>query len=518
MTIYLIVYFGAVLAAILMVPIVSRSAKRWNLLDAPSARKVHKIPLPRVGGIAIVAATLALVLPVFFFSNTVGESFRQSRSQFIALLSGAFCIFVVGLIDDLHPLAGGIKLLSLVVAALIVCASGATISSFSLASLFSVRTGLAAWPITVCWIVGIAVCVSAIDGLDGLAAGIAAIVCGILVILALWSGQEAMAVLMMALLGGITGFLFFNFYPAKIFMGDCGSLFLGFMIGAGSVVCQMKTSTIVGLAIPFLVLGVPILDTGLVVAFRAVIQRRSMFAPDRNHLHHRLLRLGLHHRTAVIVIYAMTAICASLGIFMLRAKGNWSVTLLVGGIALMFSMFVCLQRGRYRRLLNGLKRNLAVAHQARIQNRRFEDTQVRMRESVSFSAWWQTLCSMAAEMGFRSLGLWERENGAFVNTCVWSAQKQDSSVGRILQLSLPVQVKEGLDRELRACIVAQNYLELGGRQAMLLTRLMDEFPMPERRQDRKAGDKTADTTQSFRTDAGTLDCRKTNRRDFGDDN
>ncbi len=476
---YLAVYFGSAVVAMLLVPIVSRLAKKYHLVDQPGPRKVHQVPLPRVGGIAFVIATLALVLPVFFLNNAVGESFRQSRAQFIALLAGAVFMFAVGLIDDLRPVRGVIKLLCLVAAALAVCASGAAVHTVSAGSLFVLRTGWAAWLFTVCWIVGITVCVSLLDGLDGLAAGIAAMVCGILVILALWSGQTAMAVLMLALLGGVTGFLFFNFYPAKIFMGDCGSLFLGFMIGAGSIVCQTKTSALVGLAVPFLVLGVPILDTGLVFAFRGVIGRRSLFAPDGRHFHHRLLRLGLHHRAAVIVMYAMTAIGASLGVFVLSTSGTWSIGLLVGGIALLFSMYACLHLGRYHKLFNGLKHNLAVARQARVQARSFESAQTQMYRSTSFPEWWRIVCAMGEHMRFQSLGLWHQDNGRYVNTCTWHAPQKKSTTGRTIKLSLPLESNGGPQRELRACICAEDNLELSGRQAMLLARLMDEFPPPQ---------------------------------------
>lgn len=477
---YLIVYFGSVLVAMLLVPFVSQLAKRYHVVDHPGPRKVHQVPIPRVGGIAFVIATFVLVLPMFFLNNSVGESFRQSASQFIALLAGAYFMFVIGLFDDLRPVRGSIKLLCLVAAALAVCASGATVHAFSAESWFILRTSWVAWLLTVCWIVGITVCVSLLDGLDGLAAGIAAMVCGILVILALWSGQAAMAVLMLALLGGVTGFLFFNFYPAKIFMGDCGSLFLGFMIGAGSVVCQTKTSTLVGLAVPFLVLGVPILDTGLVIAFRGVIMRRSLFAPDSRHLHHRLLRLGLHHRAVVIVMYAMAAIGASIGIFVLSTSGTWSMGLLVGGVALLFSVYACLHLGRYHKLFNGLKHNLAVARQAKVQARSFESAQTRMNRFTSFPEWWQTLCAMGEQMHFQSVGLWRRENGTYVNTCAWHAPQEEAANGRTIKLSLPLESNVEPQCELRASIYAKDYLELSGHQAMLLARLMDEFPPPQR--------------------------------------
>jgi UDP-N-acetylmuramyl pentapeptide phosphotransferase/UDP-N-acetylglucosamine-1-phosphate transferase len=137
------------------------------------------------------------------------------------------------------------------------------------------------------WIVTITVCMNLVDGLDGLAAGIAAMVCGLIALLAFWTDQPAMALLMLALLGSVTGFLFFNFHPAKIFMGDGGSMFLGFLIGAGSIVCQTKTPTFVGLAVPFLALGVPVFDTAFAIV-RAALERR-LIRPDRGHLHHRLL-------------------------------------------------------------------------------------------------------------------------------------------------------------------------------------------------------------------------------------
>ena len=156
-----------------LVPIVSRLAKKFRLVDAPGPRKVHKTPIPRIGGIVFVVSTLALVLPLFFLDNKIGQSFRESRTEFIALLAGASFIFMVGLIDDLRSVRGYIKLLCLIVASLAICASGATLHSISMGSWFELETGWAAWPITILWIIMITVCMNLIDGLDGLAAGIA---------------------------------------------------------------------------------------------------------------------------------------------------------------------------------------------------------------------------------------------------------------------------------------------------------------------------------------------------------
>ncbi len=503
---YLTVYFGTVLLAMFLVPVVSRLAKWYRLVDAPGLRKVHKTPIPRIGGIVFVVSTLALVLPVFFLNNTIGQSFRESRTEFIVLLAGAGFIFAVGLFDDLRSVRGYIKLLCLIAASLAICASGATIHSIHVGTWFQPELGWAAWPLTVFWIVMVTVCLNTIDGLDGLAAGVAVIVCGSIVLLALWSGQSAMVVLMLALLGSVTGFLFFNFHPAKIFMGDGGSMFLGFLIGAGSIVCQAKTHTLVGLALPFLVLGVPILDTGFVVIGRRFLERRSIFASDRNHVHHYLLDLGLHHRTVVIIIYAVTAMSASIGLFMLTADSGWSVGLLAGGLLLLFSMFACLHGRRYRGILRTLKRNWVIAREARAEMSCFGKAQVRMCESRSFHAWWKTVCVMGKQMHFHSIELWNRHNGHYVSTCAWNAPVVKSTTGETVKLSLPLHGKGAAKWEIRARIWVDGYLELSGRQAMLLARLMDEFPPPEQQEEAETLEQCANTTRrsTIKEKAGSL--------------
>jgi len=475
---YLIVYFGTVLVAMFLVPIVSRLARFYNLVDKPGPRRVHLNAVPRIGGLAIIVSTYALVLPIFFLNNNIGQHFRESQLEFSTLLIAAAFIFIVGLIDDLHPIQGRIKLLCIIGASLAICASGATISAISLGTSFNIHTGWAAWPITVSWIVIITVCINLIDGLDGLAAGIAVIVCGTILFLAFWSGQAAMIVLMLALLGSVTGFLFFNFYPAKIFMGDCGSMFLGFMIGASSIICQNKTSTLVGLAIPFLVLGAPILDTGFVIISRRILERRSVFSPDRNHLHHRLLEYGFRHRTVVIVIYSITAILASIGVLMLTTRGKWTEEILVGGLLLMFSMFAVLHSGRLRKILKALRYNWNMANEARKETRIFENASVKMHESVSFPAWWDTVCEMCKEMHFHDIGVWNLHNGQYINTSVWK-EPEDNCTHKSAKFILPLDGNGTVKWEIRANICADGYLERSGRQAMLLARLIGNFPPPE---------------------------------------
>jgi UDP-GlcNAc:undecaprenyl-phosphate/decaprenyl-phosphate GlcNAc-1-phosphate transferase len=471
-------YFGTVLIAMALVPFISRWAKKHHVVDAPGLRKVHRIPIPRIGGIAFIVPTLAVVLPLFFMNNDIGQSFREEQWEFIVLLLTSSLVFTVGLLDDLRSVPGTIKLLCVIFASLAVCASGATLRSFGIGT-WEVQTGWAAWPLTVFWITAITVCLNLTDGLDGLAGGISAIVCGMIALLAFLTDQGAMVVLMLALLGSVTGFLFFNFYPAKIFMGDCGSMFLGFVIGAGSIVCQTKVPTLVGLAIPFLALGVPVLDTGFAVIRRRVFERRSMFAPDRRHLHHRLMDLGLHQRTVVIIIYAVTAISASVGVFMLTVEGGWSVVLLgIGLLALVF-MFACLHSRQYCEMLMALKHNREIAREEHVARRCFERVELMMREAKSFQTWWTTLCRMAQDMQFMSISLWNRRSGKCVKACRWDAPEGKFPSDRTAEFSLPLLKNEASEWEIRARIWINGCLEIGGQQAMFLARIADEFPPPE---------------------------------------
>ncbi|OHB76604.1 MAG: hypothetical protein A2Z25_06055 [Planctomycetes bacterium RBG_16_55_9] len=477
-SIYLTIYFGTVGMAMFLVPIVSRLAKKYRYFDDPDPRKVHQTPIPRIGGIALFTSTLSVMAFVFFASNHLSEHLRQMKMEFLVLLAASSFIFAVGLIDDLRSLPGYIKLSCVIAASLDICASGATLRSVSMGTWFELETGWAAWPLTVLWIVTITACMNLIDGLDGLAAGITFIVCGTIALMAFLSGQLAMVVLMLALLGSVTGFLFFNFYPAKIFMGDCGSMFLGFMIGAGSIVCQSKTSTFVGLALPFLAMGVPILDAGVVVIRRHVIERRSMFAPDRGHLHHRLLSLGLHQRTAVIVIYALTGISASIGVFMLNAEGRQSVALFGIGLLLLIVVFASLHGRRCCEIAMALRHNRTVLHESRIAKHDFEDAQIRMQETTSFSAWWETLCDMARQMHFQSIGVWNRSNDRCMMTRAWHAVGGTIEAGKTMKLTFPLQRNGIVQWEIRAHIWINSFLESSGHHAMLLARLMDEFPPP----------------------------------------
>jgi UDP-GlcNAc:undecaprenyl-phosphate GlcNAc-1-phosphate transferase len=295
------------LATDLLIPLVTRMAYKLGRVDVPDARKVHTVPIPRLGGVAIFLGfgiALAVVEAL-----TPGPLFPRS-GPFLGLFLGATMIFFLGIADDLKPLPAKFKLLMQILAAGVAVYFGARIDFLSnpAGGLFLLAPAIA-FPLTIFWLVGITNTINLIDGLDGLAGGVSLIAASTTALIAIQTHQPTIALVALALIGATIGFLRYNWNPAKIFMGDSGSLFLGFTLAALSVVGLLKLLATAALLVPVLILGVPIFDTAFAIVRRAW-NRRPIFSPDRGHLHHRLLGLGLSQRRTVIVIYG---ICLFLG-------------------------------------------------------------------------------------------------------------------------------------------------------------------------------------------------------------
>ena len=401
---YEVVFLGAMLMAILTTPIATRVARAMRALDQPDARKIHASAIPRLGGIAIVFSVLVLTLPVLALDNAIGAAFRDGQMQFIVIVAGAMFMFVVGLIDDLKGLRARIKLFAQLGAAAAVCASGVRIHSVSIDGLGTWDFGWLSWPITICWIVGVTNALNLIDGLDGLAAGISVIACGVVAVFALYMGQPVMSVLMLAVVGSLLGFLFLNFNPARIFMGDCGSLFLGFIISAASVRAADKAATIVGLALPFVALGVPIFDT-LFAILRRTLQRRGIMSPDRGHIHHRLLQRGLKQHQVAVLIYLVTLVTAGLGLFMVFLRGAASLAVFGLILVILLTVFRAVGAVRLKETLVAFRRNRAIAREALQQRQAFEDADLSARDIKTIDQWWQSVCQAADKLEFLRLAI-----------------------------------------------------------------------------------------------------------------
>lgn len=303
------------IASVVLTPVMIRVARHAGTFDdaGVSHRKVHAGNIPRLGGVAIVAAFYTPIVGLSFYSTRVGDSLLNDSDLALGLLGGGLMIALLGLYDDLKGASPRLKLLVQLGVAIILCNLGFVIDRVDLPFLKMMHLGLLAWPVTILWIVGVTNAVNLIDGLDGLAAGMALFGLLPIVVLAIAKGNVLLALLCCCLAGAVLGFLVFNFHPAKIFMGDTGSMFLGFVLAVVTVETSHKGRVAVAMLTPVLALGLPILDTLLALARRAWFGQ-SLFAGDRQHIHHRLLASGLSHRNTVLVMYGFSAIFAILAL------------------------------------------------------------------------------------------------------------------------------------------------------------------------------------------------------------
>lgn len=325
--------FAVALAiALLLTPLVKTLAVKIGAMDVPDHRKVHTRVMPRLGGLAIYAA---FVVTILLFLPWLPDSFLSDHDENLirALLVGGTVIVLLGGLDDRFQLNAKLKFLVQIAAACIV------VFGFDIKiNLVNIPFGssmqpMGDWlsiPLTILWIVGVTNAINLIDGLDGLAAGVSGIAIATILAMAALMGQSSVILLAAVLLGGVMGFLYYNFHPAKIFMGDSGSLFLGFALAMLSML-GFKQITVVSFVTPILIIGVPLSDTFFAIV-RRWVQKKPIFAPDKGHLHHRLQQLGFSHRKTVLIIYAIAAFFGACAVVQslatTKGMGNW-VTFIV---------------------------------------------------------------------------------------------------------------------------------------------------------------------------------------------
>ena len=282
-------------------PPVKNFAHKVGAIDVPKeARRMHKKPIPRLGGLAIYGGFLCSIL-----------IFGQLDETMLCVLLGAAIIVALGIFDDVLALGAKLKFVVQIVAAAIpVCIGDLQIGLFTNLNPLSdtpfVHLGILAVPATIIWIVGITNAVNLIDGLDGLAVGVSSIAAITMLAVALLTGNMPIAITMAALAGACIGFMPYNLNPAKIFMGDTGSTFLGYMLATVSIMGLFKFYAVISFAVPFLILGLPIFDTANAI-IRRVAAGRSPMSPDRGHVHHKLIDMGFNQKQAVAILYAISA-------------------------------------------------------------------------------------------------------------------------------------------------------------------------------------------------------------------
>lgn len=321
-----IAFFISLISAFLLTYPVKKIAIKFKVVDFPNYRKIHKKVTPRLGGLAI------------FLGAFLGMLYLHPEYEHLpGIFMGALAIIVTGMLDDRYTIRPVIKLSGQLIAASFLISSGLIIERVTLPFIGMVDLGFFSVLITVLWVVGIANAINLIDGLDGLATGVTTIALICMFIMALIDVRTIAAALSIVLIGANLGFLYHNFHPAKIYMGDTGSNFLGYMIAVVSMLGLFKNIALFSFIIPIIILAIPIFDTLFAIVRRAY-NKESIMQPDRKHIHYQLLDAGYSHRQTVLIIYTFSALFGLMAILFSEASLRLSI-LLAAFIILLLHLF-----------------------------------------------------------------------------------------------------------------------------------------------------------------------------------
>jgi len=330
MTSYYIVFLIPIILSYLLTPLAKYTAMKIGAIDVPKdERRVHKVPIPRLGGLAIYLATMISMFIFLDLDKTI-----------ISIMIGGTIIVISGIIDDIKPMSAKMKLLFQILASIVLILGDVKIEFLGNPFVKNgiINLGILSIPVTIFWVVGITNTLNLIDGLDGLSAGVGAIAAVSLFFVAAKVDyiDTSMVMVMCAIIAGSAfGFLPHNFNPAKIFMGDTGALFLGYMLSVVAIEGVMKSVATITIVVPILALGLPIFDTSFAIV-RRIINKRPISEADKGHVHHRLLAKGLSQKQAVLVLYVVSAIFGTSAVLMAGMKPEYGVVVLGVVLSLVF--------------------------------------------------------------------------------------------------------------------------------------------------------------------------------------
>lgn len=398
---YFIFFFISLIAALGSTPWARHLGIRYGILDRPgSRRKIHQSAIPRLGGLAVLTATLLPFLGFLFYGNLLLDQIRSFWQPLLGLALGSLLVFLVGLADDLSRLAPWKKLAVEVAAGLAAAALGLRIELMP--NPFGLPWDLQwlAYPITILWLVGVTNAVNLADGVDGLSAGIAAFTALVLFFMTYNSQYTVVALLAISLAGACVGFLRFNFYPATIFLGDSGSLFLGFTLGALSIWASEKSTITFSLLIPMVALGLPLADMAY-----AVIRRWSRGVPlkqaDREHIHHKLLDMGFGQPITVLILYGVNILLIlAAGLLLLTRNSLAAYILVILGAALVIGSRL-LGYFRFSRVVRNLRQRWKDLQQTKYITFRSHLLRQAFQKEPALSGRWELSQPLFGEIGCR---------------------------------------------------------------------------------------------------------------------
>ena len=337
---YVGVFLIAAFSAALLTPLLRRLCQRYGFVDASlDHRRVHQRAVPRLGGIAIFLSVVLSIAALLFIHNGTTESVRPEARAVLSVLGCGLLVLLLGVFDDVRGANASVKLLSLASITVLFYVLGGRIEGLSIPFVGQVSLNpIFGFALTLVWVVGITNAFNLIDGVDGLATGSALFSTIVLLTTSLIQGNTKVTIVALALSGALAGFLRYNFNPASIFLGDSGSLFVGFVLAALSVQGSEKASTAVAVAIPVLAFGLPVVDTGVTIV-RRLLSGKPLFEGDREHIHHMLLARGWSQRRVALALYVVSAAFGfSAMLFVNTGSGLTAVVLFVSGVAIVLAL------------------------------------------------------------------------------------------------------------------------------------------------------------------------------------
>lgn len=483
----LLLPLGVATLSLVLLPVVIGVARRFGVIDMPHPRKVHQSPTPRIGGVAITAATLVGGLVGLLTLMAGGMTLPELLpEQLIVVAAVLLFVFGVGLIDDVRTISSKFKALSLIAVGLALTGIGV---SFDLIRLGGGRgtmeLGALAWVLTPLFVVTIATALNFIDGLDGLCGGVAALAAAVCAGVLLLAGDVLMAVFPLSLFAAIVGFLVLNRHPARVFMGDSGSMFVGVCLSVCMLMANRSVGTMHGLLLPLLALSVPLADTLVTFLRRKFVQRQSIFAAERGHIHHHLIDTGLSHRQAVYTIYAVSLASVIIGVVALLAPGWATLGILSLLVPLLYGLFRFAGSLTTRTMLGAVRRKRFIDRVYRHEERQLQDLQLRFRSAQDFQSWWQAVCDAAEAFHFVRVDLPVIGRNNELRRLEWRTMNMDLDNGKAgiiprLSATVPIRDRRG-DGPLEASVelAAADSLELAGHRLALFSRLMAEHAVAD---------------------------------------
>jgi UDP-GlcNAc:undecaprenyl-phosphate GlcNAc-1-phosphate transferase len=374
-----------------LTPIVRDIFLKFGLVDQPDGgRKFHARAVPRIGGIPIVLSYAGALLVVFYLNPGGGRIYIQHERMFDALLPAAAIIFLTGLIDDIRPLRPWQKLGGQFAGALMAVSLGARLAIFPNHPSIS-------FVLSIIWLIGCSNAVNLIDGMDGLATGVGLFATLTTLLVALIAGNYGLALATVPLVGCLLAFLRYNFAPASVFLGDCGSLTIGFVLGCFGLIWSQRTGTLLGMLGPLMALALPLLDVMLAIG-RRFLRKSPIFHPDRSHIHHMILRLGFSTRDAALLLYAVCGLCASLAVLeTVSMRGmHWPILIFFCALVLFgIDRLGYVEFKAARKILFGSSVRSAVKDEIYLH-----ELEQSLSEADGLDAWWSIVCKTCSELRF----------------------------------------------------------------------------------------------------------------------